>query len=638
MNDDFIRLSESVMGYMTAQNRGSYTQKAYQRCFYSLSIYLEEKEVVYSQEEAATWLSSVSTRVSKTDFSLFSAAVNKLNDLYLYGEIRKGHYNPLKTIAGKLCPEYKRIHSQLLEYISSLAEDTISNHSWQCASILLRFQNKGIHSVTGISYGILIDEFNSSADKTYYAKSTHHVSLKLLLQFLFDKELAPYGFTLFVDAMTLRTGIYWNSMTEEQICSLRSSQNAVGASLDVFLEMRESVYHEHCHEKYSHTTINGIIRITNLFYLFMDMNQLNYTPIVGEAWLDSMKSSLDSIEYKHFRRVLCLLAQLYRKEPLCLNSYFVFKKTVYKRLPDWCRPEVDYFLNIKSGEGWDTSTINMYKYSICRFCISIDAMGVKSFKNLSVWNVKQFNLNDLHDTPEGKNAYNSRIRKFLQFLGENHYSDNEFLFLALPCVSVAREALVITLTEDEQAALQCIFREEDTTISLREKAMIQLGLYMGIRQSDIIGLTIDDIDWDNVNIRIVQDKTDYEITLPMPTSVANALFRYIMKERPETDSRSIFIKKYAPFKQVGRNACYNALNHALPERAVPGSGFHVTRKTYASNLLRNDVPVQHVAEALGHRGLTAVHKYLSLEERQMRLCGLSLHGRALSIEGGLCHV
>ena len=638
MNEDFNRLSESVMDYMTAQNRSSYTQKAYQRCFYSLRIYLEEKGVVYSQEEAAVWLSSESTQVSKTDFSLFIAAVNKLNDLYLYGEIRKGHYNPLKTIAGKLCPEYKLIHSQLLAHISNLAEDTVSAHSWQCASILLRFQNKGIHSVTEISYGILIDEFNSSAMKTYYAKSAHHANLKLLLQFLYEKELVPYGFTLFVDAMTLRTGNYWNRMSEEQIRKLRLSQNAAGASMDVFLEMREVIYHEHCHENYSHTIRNGIIRITNLFYLFMDMNLLNYSPAVGEAWLDSMKPSLDGIEYKHFRRILCLLAQLYRKEPLRLNSYFVFRETAYKRLPDWCRPEVEYFLKLKTDEGWDASTINMYKHSICRFCISIDAMGVKSFKTMSVWDVKQFNLNDLHDTPEGKNAYNSRIRKFLQFLGENHYSDNEFLFLALPCVSVSREALVITLTEDEQAALQCIFREEDTTISLREKAMIQLGLYMGIRQSDIIGLTIDDIDWDNVTIRIVQDKTDYEIILPMPTFVANALFRYIMKERPDTDSHSIFIKKYAPFKQVGNNACYHALKHALPERAVPGSGFHVTRKTYASNLLRNDVSVQHVAEALGHRGIAAVHKYLSLEERQMRLCGLSLHDRALSIEGGLCHV
>ena len=106
MNDDFNHLSEAVMEHITAQNRSKSTRNAYRRCFCSLSTYLNEKGVAYSQDEAALWLSSVSSQVNKTELSLFTAAVNKLNDLYLYGEVRKGHYDPQKTIAGKLCPEF----------------------------------------------------------------------------------------------------------------------------------------------------------------------------------------------------------------------------------------------------------------------------------------------------------------------------------------------------------------------------------------------------------------------------------------------------------------------------------------------------------------------------------------------------
>ena len=638
MNTDFSQLADAVMDHITAQNCGEATKKTYRRCFCSLTTYLDEKGVIYTQEEAALWLSSIENQVNQTDFSLFKAAVNKLNDICLYGVIRKGHYDYSKTIEGKLCPGFKRIHSQLLDHISGLADDTISSHSWQCASIFLRLQNNGIYSVEEITYDILIDEFNCSAKKTYYAQSMHHSNLRLLLKFLYERGLAPYGFTLFVDAMIMRPGnSFWNRIPKEKICELRLSQEAYGSNLAFFLEMRDALYLEHCQEKYSNTALRGITRITNLFYLFMDMNQLYYSPAVGDAWLESIEVFLKTQEYKHFRRIICLLAQRYNNESFCLHSSFVFRETVYDRLPDWCRSEVDRFLRIKTGEGWAPSTIRMYKHSICRFCICVDAMGVKSFKTLSVWDLKQFNLNDRHNTSEGKNAYNSRIRKFLQFLGESHILDNPFLFLALPCVSAAREALVITLTEEEQTSLQRIFQEDDASICLREKAMLQLGLYMGIRQSDIIGLTIDDIDWDNATIRISQDKTDYEVILPMPTPVANTLFQYIMQERPEADSRSIFLRKHAPFRQVGRGACYNALYRALPERDVPGSGFHVTRKTYATNLLKNDVPVQHVAEVLGHQGLGTVHKYLSLEERRMRLCGLSLHDKALSLKGGFCH-
>ena len=176
MNDDFNRLSEAVMEHIAALNRSKSTRNAYRRCFCCLSTYLNEKGVAYSQDEAALWLSSVSSQVNKTELSLFTAAVNKLNDLYLYGEVRKGHYDPQKTIAGKLCPEFKHVHSRLLEHISGLAEDTVSAHSWQCASILLRLQGNGIHSVSVVTYDMLLDEFNCSAKKTYYARCMHHAN------------------------------------------------------------------------------------------------------------------------------------------------------------------------------------------------------------------------------------------------------------------------------------------------------------------------------------------------------------------------------------------------------------------------------------------------------------------------------
>ena len=64
---------------------------------------------------------------------------------------------------------------------------------------------------------------------------------------------------------------------------------------------------------------------------------------------------------------------------------------------------------------------------------------------------------------------------------------------------------------------------------------------------------------------------------------------------------------------MGRTTCGRALKTALPDRKVEGSGFHVTRKTYATNLLRSGVGAGTVADALGQRGTTSVHRYLSLD-------------------------
>lgn len=75
---------------------------------------------------------------------------------------------------------------------------------------------------------------------------------------------------------------------------------------------------------------------------------------------------------------------------------------------------------------------------------------------------------------------------------------------------------------------------------------------------------------------------------------------------------------------MSRTACGRALDTALPERNVEGSGFHVTRKTYATNLLRDGVGAAMVAEALGQRGTSSVHRYLSLDVERMCMCPLSL--------------
>jgi site-specific recombinase XerD len=76
------------------------------------------------------------------------------------------------------------------------------------------------------------------------------------------------------------------------------------------------------------------------------------------------------------------------------------------------------------------------------------------------------------------------------------------------------------------------------------------------------------------------------------------------------------------------------LEKALADRNVKGSGFHVTRKTFATNMLRNGAYIQEVSDALGHGDLTNVHKYLVFDEDRMARCALKLSERSLTMEGG----
>ncbi|WMJ90191.1 tyrosine-type recombinase/integrase [Anaerocolumna sp. MB42-C2] len=172
-------------------------------------------------------------------------------------------------------------------------------------------------------------------------------------------------------------------------------------------------------------------------------------------------------------------------------------------------------------------------------------------------------------------------------------------------------------------------------IELRNSAMLLLGIEMGMRGCDIVKLKLRDIDWKNQTVRFTQDKTDVETILHMPAAVGNSIYRYIRDVRPkQTVDNHVFLRIGAPYCSLTRNACYSALKRAVPYRSVKGSGFHVTRKTFATSRLKEGVEPDRIMDAMGQRNRNSLTPYLSLDPERMRLCSLSLQSLGLLWRGG----
>ncbi|MCD8201831.1 MAG: tyrosine-type recombinase/integrase [Clostridia bacterium] len=637
MIEEFDHLTSSVMEYITELNRCEYVVHYYNVCYAQLREYLVAKQLTYSLEIGENWLDSKRPARENTIFAVYKAAVRRINSLILYG--RCGNptipaytycYKPKTT---ELNEEFSSIRTDFYDWTSKKSKTKPT----YCSIILGRFQDTGIFSISAITYAALLDQISIMENMPYKLKTQSHSILRSFLQFLFERGLVSYGYTVFVDCEIRSKGSPLIFLSDGDLLQLRTDAVESGSmSLDDYLKLCDSIYLEHVGKKYSKAELWSFRKIMNRLYLFMDANGLRYTPLCGEKWLELLKTNglYHYEEICEHRRFLCLLETRRKGIDFPLKSSFVFKKTLFTQLPQWCKPVVVEYLDMKRREGWAKSTMTMFNSCICRFCIAIDSQGIRDFSSLTAEDIKRFNETDIHQTPAGKNAVNSRIRRFLEYLGEKGKLASKYLFLALPSVSAPKETLVVILTEEEQKQLSALFQKDNTDITLREKAMLQLGLYMGLRASDVIKLAIDDIDWNNVTLRVLQQKTGYEIVLPMPVHVANALYRYIMEERPKSDDRRVFLESRAPYDSIERSCCGRAMSHALPDRNVYGSGFHSTRKTYATNLLRNDVGRNEVSEALGQRNPETVNKYLYLDEERIRLCGFSLADGNLTMKGG----
>lgn len=636
MDDEYERNVEKVMAYLDARARSRETVRGHRECLSQLAEHLDERSLPYSEQTAWEWFNEVGPGLGETSRNIWAGALGKIADLYDTGEIRPSHHRAPK-MEDRLNERHALVVDDYCAHLrdSGLAQATVRNHRAAAVRFLLSLQDGGVGFVADASYADVIGILLACEERTYCSRTDYRGKIRSILAWMHSVGLARFGFTLLVDAMALKKGYCWNGVAPRTVEELRRSQSRGVASvaLDGYLRLVEDLADELLGHGYSRTAVSVASHFGKLLYLFMDANGLRYDPRVGRAWVESMRPSLSYHDFMGCRRTVMLLEQSHEGVAHDLRRAFSSRGTLRDRLPGWCLPQVDAFLDMKGAEGWKRSTLTMFRTCVCRFCLFLDDIGLTAFDQLAAEHVKRFNAEDPHDTPEGKNAFNSRIRQFLEWLGRTGELSNPHLHLALANASARREELVVALTEAEQRELEDALDGDGS--SLRDKAMLQMGLRMGIRACDVVGLPASGINWGDATMRLVQAKTGYEVDLPMPADVGNALYRYIVAERPESAEDSVFLRGKAPFAPLGADAARRSLAKALPRRDVPGSGFHALRKTFATNMLRGGAEPAKVAEALGHRGVDNVRKYLHLDGDRMRICGLSLEESGLEPKGGL---
>ena len=180
----------------------------------------------------------------------------------------------------------------------------------------------------------------------------------------------------------------------------------------------------------------------------------------------------------------------------------------------------------------------------------------------------------------------------------------------------------------EQEEMNRIWEAVDTEsdIGKRDMAMMKLSLSTGLRCCDLMDLKLADIDWHKNEIRIIQNKTNTELVLPLMPDAGNALADYILHARPHTDNPFIFLRTRRPFVKLeahtnGANIIRRYQKTAGIEHTVgDGKTFHAFRRTAGTNMLRSNSPFTTVSQMLGHTKLDSTRRYLSLHDEMLAEC------------------
>ncbi len=613
------------MKYLETESFCSSVISTHRLCYKELYAFLTASGKNYSPETAYQWIEDHKSFWSYRKFTGWRHCIDQLEDVRKTGSISLDHLSYRRSAYSQLSPYFRSI---LDTFISEHPKDD-DRHRIACARFLLYLQNKGLGRVSELDYDILLQFHKEDHHTSAKSKDVYEDLIRKFLRHLAAKGICSSGMALALNKLLIHQII---RLSGEELCKNSGqtyppiADNAIDGFLDGMAKAR-----------YGKTVINSSRHILTLLYIFLDMHHVVLNDGLLWYWFSQIKPLLGS-GWKQHRRSLCQFLHFlntgtimsgFTGDPKCVRSEAL--------LPSWQRGPLADYLCLLKREGWQPSTIAMQKSSNLRFCKYLQSAGIDSFAKVTPSLLKDFNLQDRHSTPEGKAAYNCRIRSFIIYLYEQGLIEDPYLYKALPTVSSPRKPIIQTLSKDDVVAIWSVDPDKLSPKALRDYAMVCIGLSMGFRASDITGLCFENIDWKQRSIRITQQKTGKLLVMPMPVRTGNILFRYLRDGRPKSDEPFVFICHEAPYGRLQRNVCAKALRRFIGPSTDTSCGFHVVRKTFATQLLEGNTNVELISDSLGHSTDNTVHKYLSLDETRMRMCPLSLAEVGISYRGGAFH-
>ena len=178
--------------------------------------------------------------------------------------------------------------------------------------------------------------------------------------------------------------------------------------------------------------------------------------------------------------------------------------------------------------------------------------------------------------------------------------------------------------KDVQRILRAVDRSRPT--GRRDYAILLMMSVYGLGSGEVIGLTLDDINWRAQTLRVVRPKTGVEFLLPLLPAVSRALVSYLRCGRPEhSATRRLFVTMRTPFKPLACSVTVRHILHTAAGRAGVTAAFmgtHVLRHTHACRQLELGAAPKIIGDILGHRDPDSTSAYLRVATDRLRAMAL----------------
>lgn len=168
---------------------------------------------------------------------------------------------------------------------------------------------------------------------------------------------------------------------------------------------------------------------------------------------------------------------------------------------------------------------------------------------------------------------------------------------------------------------------------LRDRAILETLYGCGVRVSELTGLNVTDIDFDEGFMRVF-GKGGKERDVPVAGAAVRALDEYILHGRPflrakgrtrRADPAALFVNSYGG--RLTRQSVFGIVR-AYGGRVGIALHPHTLRHSYATHMLEGGADLRVLQEILGHSDISTTQVYTHVDRHHIREEYLSTHPRA----------
>ncbi|BFU61134.1 MULTISPECIES: site-specific tyrosine recombinase XerD [Rodentibacter] len=290
---------------------------------------------------------------------------------------------------------------------------------------------------------------------------------------------------------------------------------------------------------------------------------------------------------------------------------------------------VDLFLNEYWIEkGLSENTVQSYRLDLTALCNWLDKKNL-NLETLDAVDLQGFLGERLEQGYKATSTARmlSAMRKLFQYLYREKYRTDD------PCAMLSSPKLPDRLPKylsEQQVSDLLNTPNVEIPLELRDKAMLELLYATGLRVTELVSLTIENMNVQQGVVRVI-GKGNKERIVPMGEEAAYWIRQFVLYGRPVllNGQSSDIVFPSQRTRQMTRQTFWHRVKHyaVLAEIDTEALSPHVLRHAFATHLVNHGADLRVVQMLLGHSDLSTTQIYTHVAKERLKRLHERFHPR-----------